>query len=80
MGQRTSGVSVWPGAPLGPPRAAKLMSASPVSILPLLSSLSSGHYSLIVSLIFVFLSKQNLSVAKKTHLSDGLVYLHRFWR
>lgn len=48
--------------------------------IPPLSSLSSGHYSLIVSLIFVFLSKQNLSVAKKTHLSDGLVCLHRFWR
>lgn len=32
MGPRTSGASVWLGAPRGPPRAAKLTSASPVSI------------------------------------------------
>lgn len=79
MGRRTSGVSVWPGALQGPPRVAKPMSASPVSILPLPSSCSLSHYSVFIfSLIFVFLSTQNLLAAKEMCLADRLVHHDRF--
>lgn len=75
MGPRTSGVSVWLGAPRGPPRAAKPTCASPVSIPIRRFTALLGLY-LVSHLCFSSLSKTHCLPSSR--VSQRLVYRRGF--